>query len=68
MSRQARLMAEQRPWSALMAQLEGYYEEAYTMNQRFKSLFGFTRYHMPLSIPAQLVRRPKSLFPSSAGT
>ncbi len=62
MSRKARAMAEQRPWSALMAQLEGYYEEAYTMNQRFKRLFGYTRYHMPLSIPAQLVRRPKSLF------
>ena len=61
MSRCASEMAEQRPWSALMAQLEGYYEEAYTMNQRFKRLFGFTRYHMPLSIPAQLVRRPKNL-------
>ena len=61
MSRRAREMADQRPWSALMAQLEGYYEEAYAMNQRFKSLFGFTRYHMPLSIPAQLARRPRSL-------
>ena len=61
MSHKAREMAEQRPWSALMAQLEGYYEEAYTMNQRFKRLFGFTRYHLPLSIPAQLVRRSKSL-------
>lgn len=61
MSLNARVMAEQRPWSALMAQLEGYYEEAYTMNQRFKRLFGFTRYHMPLSIPAQLVRRPRNL-------
>ena len=59
MSYKARELAEQRPWSALMAQLEGYYEEAYEMNQRFVSLFGFTRYHFPLSIPAQLVRRPK---------
>lgn len=62
MSDKARELAEQRPWSALMAQLEGYYEEAYTMNQRFKRLFGYTRYHMPLSIPVQLVRRPKSHF------
>ena len=60
MSRNARRMAEERPWSALMAQLEGYYEEAYKMNQRFKSLFGFTNYHRPLSIPARLVRRPRS--------
>ncbi len=59
MSRNARKMAEERPWSALMEQLEGYYEEAYKMNQRFKSLFGFTNYHRPLSIPARLVRRPR---------
>ena len=61
MSRSARAQAEQRPWAALMAQLEGYYEEAYAMNQRFARLFGFTRYHMPLSIPAQLVRRTRNL-------
>ena len=61
MSRNARAMAEQRPWSALMAQLEGYYEEAYVMNRRFNSLFGSTRYHLPLSIPAQILRRPRSL-------
>ena len=61
MSRKARELAEKRPWSALMAQLEDYYEEAYDMNQRFKRLFGFTHYHRPLSIPAQLVRRPRSL-------
>lgn len=60
MSCNARDMAEERPWSALMAQLEGYYEEAYRMNQRFKSLFGFTNYHRPLSIPARLVRRPRA--------
>ena len=61
MSLQARAAAERRPWSALMAQLEGYYEEAYEMNRRFKSLFGFTRYHLPMSIPAQLARRPRNL-------
>ncbi|MDE2951208.1 MAG: glycosyltransferase family 1 protein [Chloroflexota bacterium] len=61
MSRQARLAAERRPWAALMAQLEGFYDEAYCMNQRFISLFGSTRYHLPLSIPAQLARRPRSV-------
>ncbi len=61
LSRGARNLAERRPWSALMAQLEEYYDEAYTMNQRFTSLFGFTNYHRPLSIPARLVRRPRSV-------
>ena len=61
MSREARAAAERRPWSALMGQLEGYYEEAHSMNRRFVSLFGSTRYHLPLSIPAQLVRRPRSV-------
>ena len=60
LSHGARAHAETRPWSALMAQLEAYYQEAYTMNQRFKSLFGFTNYHRPLSIPARLARRPRS--------
>ncbi len=59
MSRNALMMAAERPWSALMAQLEGYYEEAYRMNQRFKRLFGFTYYHRPLSIPARLARWPR---------
>ncbi len=59
MSRNALMMAAERPWSALMAQLEGYYEEAYRMNQRFKRLFGFTNYHRPLSIPARLARWPR---------
>jgi phosphatidylinositol alpha 1,6-mannosyltransferase len=61
MSHLARQAAERRPWSALMAQVEDYYAEAYFMNQRFKSLFGSTRYHLPLSIPAQLVRRPRHM-------
>ena len=61
LSHGARRQAETRPWSALMAQLEQYYKEAYTMNQRFKSLFGFTNYHRPLSIPARLVRRPRNV-------
>ena len=61
MGMESRRAAERRPWSALMAQLEGYYAEAYAMNRRFKSLFGSTRYHLPMSIPAQLARRPRSL-------
>lgn len=61
MSANARALAEQRPWAALMAQLEGYYAEAFSMNQRFKRLFGFTNYHRPLAIPSRLVRRPRRL-------
>ncbi len=61
MSQAARAAALRRPWSALMAQLEAYYEEAYLMNQRFKRLFGGTRYHLPLSIPAEILRRRRSL-------
>jgi phosphatidylinositol alpha 1,6-mannosyltransferase len=57
MGYKARKVAEQRPWSALMAQIEGYYEEADIMNDRFKRLFGHTHYHLPMSIPLQLVRR-----------
>lgn len=34
MSRQARQYAEAHPWSTIMAQLEAYYAEAYTMNKR----------------------------------
>jgi len=57
MSYEARQEAERRPWSALMAQVEQYYEEAYNMNMRFKRLFGSTRYHLPMSIPRELARR-----------
>jgi phosphatidylinositol alpha 1,6-mannosyltransferase len=54
MSENARAVAETRPWSAIMSQLESYYHEALIMNQRFKSLFGHTFYHRPLSISARL--------------
>lgn len=60
LSHGARNLAERRPWSALMAQLEDYYAEAHTMNRRFKSLFGSTNYHRPLSIRARLARRPRN--------
>lgn len=45
MGRQARAFAETRPWTAIMSQLERYYQHAYDMNLRFKSLFGRTHYH-----------------------
>lgn len=61
MSRNARQVAEQRPWAALMAQIEGYYEEAYLLNERFKRLFGTTHYHSPISIPAQMARRRRDV-------
>lgn len=54
MSHNARFDAETRPWSAIMSQLETHYSEAVIMNQRFKSLFGHTFYHRPLSIGARL--------------
>jgi glycosyltransferase involved in cell wall biosynthesis len=54
MSHNARSLAETRPWSAIMSELEEHYREAVIMNQRFKSLFGYTFYHRPLSIGARL--------------
>ncbi|MBN1680135.1 MAG: glycosyltransferase family 1 protein [Anaerolineae bacterium] len=39
MARQARLEAEQRPWEAIMAQLESYYREAVKLNQRFNRTY-----------------------------
>ena len=61
MARRSRTLAEERPWSALMAQLERYYAEAWSLNQRFVRRFGGTHYHMPLSILPQLARRPRGL-------
>lgn len=57
LSTNARSTAEKRPWSALMAQIEGYYAEAYTMNERFKQLFGSTTYHLP--VPSGRIFRPR---------
>lgn len=48
MSRNARRFAEKHPWSAIMAQLEGYYHEAVQINQRFKRLFPATGLNIPL--------------------
>jgi phosphatidylinositol alpha 1,6-mannosyltransferase len=47
MAQAARRYAEEHPWEAIMAQLEGYYREAVRLNQRFKRI-----YHPPhLSLP-----------------
>ncbi len=47
----ARALAEQRPWSAIMRQLEGHMREAWTMNERYKRLFGKTTYTLPTTSP-----------------
>lgn len=54
MSINARARAETRPWSVIMEQLEEYYHEAIAINQRFKTMYGQTYYHRPLSITARL--------------
>lgn len=38
-ARSARQMAEKRPWSAIMSQLEDHYSEALLMNERLKGMF-----------------------------
>jgi glycosyltransferase involved in cell wall biosynthesis len=55
MSQQARQIVERRPWEAVMAQLEDYYDEAYDINQRFGRRFGKTSYHSLMRLPANLV-------------
>jgi len=50
----ARKTAEKRPWSAVMAQLETYYQEAIHINERFKQLFGHTHYHLPIPMPPRI--------------
>jgi phosphatidylinositol alpha 1,6-mannosyltransferase len=39
MSSAARTVMEQRPWEAIMAQLEGHYSEAAALNSRYKTRF-----------------------------
>ncbi len=39
MSSSARHFAEERPWSAIMSQLENYYDEAKRLNERFNTLY-----------------------------
>jgi glycosyltransferase involved in cell wall biosynthesis len=53
MAKAARAAAERAPWSAIMAQLEGYYREAIRLNKRFKRIvrpFG-------LNVPLPVLRR-----------
>jgi glycosyltransferase involved in cell wall biosynthesis len=47
----ARELAEQRPWSAIMRQLEGHIREAWMMNERYKRLFSRTLYALPTALP-----------------
>ncbi|MGB7338450.1 MAG: glycosyltransferase family 1 protein [Phototrophicaceae bacterium] len=54
MSKNARDVAETRPWSAIMAELENYYHEAIAINNRFKHMYGQTFYHRPLAFGARL--------------
>jgi len=39
MSEQARAIADRNPWMAIMAQLEGYYQEAYDLNERLNRVY-----------------------------
>jgi glycosyltransferase involved in cell wall biosynthesis len=50
MAANARRAAESQPWSAIMAQLEGYYAEALQINERFKRLFPPAGLNMPLPV------------------
>lgn len=54
MAQRARAIAETRPWTAIMAQLERYYQHAYDLNRRFKRMYGTTTYHQPFSLGAKL--------------
>ncbi len=54
MAQRARDVAETRPWSAIMSQLEQHYQQAYDLSRRFSRVFGETTYHQPFSIGAKL--------------
>ncbi len=45
MAQNARQLAADRPWERIMSQLEAHYTEAFTLNQRFRGIFGETNYH-----------------------
>lgn len=47
---------QQRPWSAIMTQLEQYMQEAVVLNERFKDIYGTTSYHQPLTFPLRFQR------------
>ncbi len=50
MAYQARCYAEAHPWSAIMAQLEGYYAEALRMSQRAVRVQRTSRFVLPIKI------------------
>jgi glycosyltransferase involved in cell wall biosynthesis len=50
----ARRFAERRPWSAIMAQLEGYYREAVHMNTRLKRFTHHNMNRLSISLPPLL--------------
>lgn len=45
MAEAARQFAETRPWSAIMGELEGHYQHAVDLNQRWRKRIGRTTYH-----------------------
>jgi glycosyltransferase involved in cell wall biosynthesis len=47
MAREARRYAEQHPWEAIMAQLEGYYGEAVRLNERYQRRYQATSLTLP---------------------
>jgi hypothetical protein len=47
MGRSARRMAEQSPWEAVLAQLEGHYSEAVMINERMKRIYPSPLAHLP---------------------
>jgi phosphatidylinositol alpha 1,6-mannosyltransferase len=51
MAHQARKVAEQRPWEAILAQLEDHYREAIRLNDRFTRIFGETDYPTRMRLP-----------------
>ncbi len=55
MAATARRLAEQRPWSAIMAQLEQYMQEAQHLNQRLKKRFGSDARARLLALPVRLL-------------
>ena len=48
MSVKSRQVVETRTWENVLSQLEAYYTEAVTMNNRFKRVFHHTNYHIRL--------------------
>jgi phosphatidylinositol alpha 1,6-mannosyltransferase len=54
MACKAREIAEQRPWEAILAQLEAHYCEAIRLNDRYTRIFGESDYHTVTHLPSIL--------------